>query len=365
MKRETLLENGMRRRALSSSYRMAARWAVIAAVLSPQATLAKPLAREILAETPFNQGQIQSVLDGKLVTSDVVEVSKRELGGAVACLVPPGRKGSLEFARNNRVTMPDEYKDTAGSIDPEDIEGSLAALNLGGSEREARRYLEIEPGFDINLSKEEIAAFRALAPAKGEELAAVEAKLREVFAQRIRSYRARGLDGIAPFARGDEKAKGGSPAGDLRRATDAAGAFRKLMPEYYEALLAYPTKANAPNGREFLFWSRIQVLGRPVFMLHQRLTAAAEHAEIIVERQFYASHFLNVGQALIGLLPVQEGTLAFYVNRTWVDKWHGFGTGAKRAIGKKIVRDVIKDMADHFDLCKGLPRVEPPGEEVR
>jgi hypothetical protein len=364
MNRETPLENENRRRTLSSSYRMAARWALIAVVLLPQAALAKPLVREILAETPFNREQIQGVLDGKLVTSDVVEVSERELGGAVACLVPTGRKGSLEFARNNRVTMPDEYKDIAGPIDPEDIEGSLAALNLGGSEREARRYLEIEPGFDINLSKEEIAAFRALAPTKGEELAAVEAKLREVFAQRIRSYRARGLDGIAPFARGDVKAKGGSPAGDLRGATDAAGAFHKLMPEYYEALLAYP-KGNVPNGREFLFWSRIQVLGRPVFMLHQRLTAATEHAEIVLERQFYASHFLNVGQVLIGLLPVQEGTLAFYVNRTWVDKWHGFGTGTKRAVGKKIVRDVIMDLADHFDLCKGLPRVDPPGEEVR
>jgi hypothetical protein len=343
---------------------MVAWWALIAVLLSPQAALAKPLAREILAETPLSQRQIQSVLDGKLVTSDVVEASKRELGGAVACLVPPGRQGSLEFARNNRVTMPDEYKDTAGPIDPKDIEGSLAALNLGGNESEARRYLKVEPGFDINLSKEEIADFRALAPAKGEELTAVEAKLREVFAQRIRSYRARGLDGIAPFARGDEKAKGGSPAGDLRGATAAAGVFRKLMPKYYEALLAYP-KGDVPNGREFLFWSRIQVLGRPVFMLHQRLTAAAEHSEIVIERQFYASHFLNVGQVLFALLPVQEGTLAFYVNRTWVDRWHGFGTGAKRAIGKKIVRDIIKDLADHFDLCEGLPRVDPPEEEVR
>jgi hypothetical protein len=343
---------------------MAARWALIIVVLLPQAVLAKPLAREILAETPLNNEQIQSVLDGKFVASDVVEISERELAGAVACLVPPGRKGSLEFAHNNRVIMPDKYKDTAGPIDPKDIEGSLAALNLGGNEREARRYLKVEPGFDINLSDEEIAAFRALAPAEGEELAAVEAKLREVFARRIRSYRARGLDGIEPFARGDEEAKGGSPAGDLRRATDAAGAFRKMMPEYYEALFNYP-KGNVPNGREFLFWSRIQVLGRPVFMLHQRLTVAAEHSEIVVERQFYASHFLNIGQTLIGLLPVQEGTLAFYVNRTWVDRWHGFGTGAKRAIGEKIVRGTVKDLVDHFDLCKGLPRVDPSEEEVR
>ncbi len=145
MKRETLLENEYRRRALSSSYRMAARWALIAVVLFPQAALAKPLAREILAETPFNQAQIQGVLAGKLVTSNVVEVSERELSAAVACLVPPGRKGSLEFARNNRVTMPDEYKDTAGPIDPEDIEGSIAALNLGGTSARPAAILRSSP----------------------------------------------------------------------------------------------------------------------------------------------------------------------------------------------------------------------------
>lgn len=343
--------------------RTAARWALIVVVLIPQAALAKPLAREILAETPLNQEQIQAVLDGKLVTSDVVEMSKRELAAAVACLIPLGRDGSLEFAQNSRVSMPDKYKDTSGPIDLKDIEGSLAALNLGGNKDEARRYLEAEPGFDINLSNEEIAAFRALAPAKGEELAVVEAKLRELLAQRIRSYRAQGLEGIAPFARGDEEAKGASPASDLRRAADADGTFRKLMPEYYEALLNYP-KSNVPNGREFFFWSRIQILGRPVFMLHQRLTGATEHSEIVLERQIYASHFLNIGQVLIALLPVQEGTLAFYVNRTWVDRWHGFGVNTKHAIGEKIVRGVIEGLAEDSKLCKGLPQMNSSGEEV-
>ncbi|MCH7869552.1 MAG: hypothetical protein IH881_17800 [Myxococcales bacterium] len=344
--------------------RTAARWALIVVVLFPQAALAKPLAREVLAETPLNHEQIQAVLDGKLVTSDVIEISKRELGAAAACLIPLGRDSSLEFARNSRVTMPDKYKDTSGPIDPRDIEGSLAALNLGGNVREARRYLEAEPGFDINLSNEEIAAFRALAPAKGEELAIVEAKLREVFAQRIRSYRARGLDGVAPFARGNREAKGESPASDLRRATDAAGAFRKFMPKYYQALLNYP-KGDVPNGREFLFWSRTQILGRPVLMLHQRLSAVSEHSEIVVERQFYASHFLNIGQVVIGLLPVQEGTLAFYVNRSWVNRWHGFGIGTKRAIGAKIARRVTEDLAKDANLCEGIPRMNPSGEEVR
>jgi len=358
MGRQTVSRFGRVCRTVRSPYTIGALFFLISVFFLASTAAATPSAREILAQTPLNEKEVKAVLDGNLVTTGVVEASKREIGGAVACLVPSGHRGSLEFARNNRVTMPEEYKDASGPIDPDNIEGSLAALDLGGNEKEAKRYLEIEPGFDLNLSEEEIAAFRALKPPKGGELKAVEAKLREIYAKRIRSYRKRGLDGIAPFARGDEDAKGASPAGDLRRATEAAGAFRKLMPQYYSALLAYPEE-KVPGSLEFLYWSRIQVLGRPVFMLHQRLAVVSGQTELVVDRQFYASHFLNVGQVVIGLIPVQEGTLAFYANRTWVDKWHGFGTGAKRGIGHKIISGVLKDLAEDLDFCEGLPHVAP------
>jgi hypothetical protein len=52
-----------------------------ALLLLPATGMAKPSAREILAQTTFTSQNIQSVLDGKLVTSEVVEVSERELGG--------------------------------------------------------------------------------------------------------------------------------------------------------------------------------------------------------------------------------------------------------------------------------------------
>jgi hypothetical protein len=327
-------------------------------LLLPGTTAAKPPLREILAHTPLTKAQIDQVLEGKLITSDVVEVSDRELGGAVACLLPAGQRGSLAFAQHDRVIMPDDYKDTSGPIDPNDIERSLAALNLGGNEKEARRYLDLEPGFDMNLSAEEIATFRALEPPTGGEIAAVEAKLREIYARRIRAYREHGLDGIAPFARGDEDAEGGSPARDLRQATEASVGFRDLMPEYYSALLTYPDN-QPPGAREFLLWSRIQVLGRPVFLLHQRLAAASEDSEVVVERQIYASHFLNVSQTVIGLVPVSEGTLAVYANRTWVDKWHGWGTSAKRKVGKKLLKGILTTMAEQFRLCEGIPHSGP------
>ena len=112
-----------------------------------------------------------------------------------------GQPTSLGMFRNDDAVMPDGYKDADGPID---LEGSLAALALGGNaQKEARRYLDAEPGWELSLSTEEIATLRALEPPAGGEVAAVEGALRSIFADRVRSYSERGLVGIAPFDRGD------------------------------------------------------------------------------------------------------------------------------------------------------------------
>ena len=56
------------------------------------------------------------------------------------------------------------------------------------------------------------------------------------------------------------------------------------------------------------------------------------------------------------MVPVQEGTLVFYVNHTFVDRWTGpsFATGAKRAVGLRIIDNVLKEMANAYGLCEGV-----------
>jgi hypothetical protein len=44
-----------------------------------------------------------------------------------------------------------------------------------------------------------------------------------------------------------------------------------------------------------------------------------------------------VEQAMAGFLPVSEGTLVWYVNRTSTDQVTGFGGGAKRSMGAKLM----------------------------
>ena len=125
---------------------------------------------EILSGTIFGEDEITRVLEGEKVTTPVREVSPREIGVGLACLVPSGRRASLAMLRNDTPIIPEKYRDGYGPLDLERLEESLAALDLGkGAKGEAQRFLSSEPSYEINLSEAEIDAFTALRPGKGVE----------------------------------------------------------------------------------------------------------------------------------------------------------------------------------------------------
>jgi hypothetical protein len=65
----------------------------------------------------------------------------------------------------------------------------------------------------------------------------------------------------------------------------------------------------------------------------------------------------TIVEQFIALIQVQEGTLAFYVNHSFVDRWSGpgFTTGAKRSVGLNIKEGILSDMAEKYGLCEGIP----------
>jgi hypothetical protein len=312
---------------------------------------AKPTLAELLDGTILEK-KVGDILKGEKVTVAALETTRREMAAGIACLIPPGRTASLELFQNSDAIMPEEYRDTSGPIDPANPEAGLAALEFGKDGRkEIRRYLRAEPGWEISLSSEEIAGFRALEPEAGEELAAVEAELRRMLAERVRSYHLRGLAGIADFDRGKDGIS--SVSQDLRDSTVASKGMQKRMPTAYRALMAYPMLIEGVKGRSFYFWTRARALGRTLFMLNQRLTADVDGGSIVVERQFYATEFFASGQTLAAIMPVQEGTLFFYVNHSFVDRWRGIGTGTKRQIGRTMINKIMRQVADEYGLCEG------------
>ena len=62
----------------------------------------------------------RDILAGKKVTVEALQSSRREMSAALACLIPPGRKGSLAHLHNAEAIMPDQYADASGPIDVDD-----------------------------------------------------------------------------------------------------------------------------------------------------------------------------------------------------------------------------------------------------
>jgi hypothetical protein len=55
-------------------------------------------------------------------------------------------------------------------------------------------------------------------------------------------------------------------------------------------------------------------------------------------------------QAVGGFLPLQNGTIVFYTNRTSTDQVAGFAAAAKRAIGDHMM---ASDLAQTFQRLRG------------
>ena len=215
---------------------------------------------------------------------------------------------------------------------------SFAKLTLEpGAQARAQAYLNAEPGSDLNLSSEEIAAFDKLG--SNAEAAAVEQALRSALLARLQAYQAKGLAGAAPYARGDGKTR--SPADDLRSATRASKRLQKLAPNAHDLFLNYPA-SKPPGTREAYRWEHYQAHGAPTIALMHSMYVPEGDAWAIVQRQFYVSGGYNCEQAVAGFLPMQKGTLVFYTNRTSTDQVEGFGGGAKRSIGSKLLASELE-----------------------
>jgi hypothetical protein len=67
-------------------------------------------------------------------------------------------------------------------------------------------------------------------------------------------------------------------------------------------------------------------------------------AWLIAHRQYYVTASYNVVQILAGFLPVKDGTLVVYVNRTSTNQVTGFGGSTKRTLGTKVMTSQIKGL---------------------
>lgn len=295
-----------------------------------------PQAETLLADLGLSASEIAEVKAGHIVTRSVPAAHERDLATSFAFFAPMSPADLVKQLRAGLLTNVDTNTLSHGTMSGAGSLADFSALALKpDGEKRARRYTSADA--DLNLSADEQAAFGKLGATA--PVADVEAQLRAQLLARYQAYHAKGLAGIAPYAR-----KGGAAraAGDdLRVALGSVKTLKKYAPSAYAAMAGYPSAQ--PAGSEDRFtWVQLMAHGAPTIVLTQGLMIPDGDGFLAMQRQFYVSEGFNAEQAIAGILPAQGGSIVIYANHTSTDQVAGFGGSAKRSIGSKLMSSELQ-----------------------
>ncbi len=349
------------RQRQSFAFSTAAPWTALALVATLFATLYAtlyatesraelPTAAALLSELGVGSAEIEKAKSGEFIHLASESSNERELTAGFAFLVKGVTPTELvKQLREGELDRVDPNTLAVQIMTGEPSLNDFAKLALKpDAAAQAKSFLSAKAGGDVNLSAAEIASFQKLGAAATP--AQVEATLRTLLFERLQAYRKSGLAGIAPYARGGGATR--SPADDLRSATGAHKILKKSAPTAYQLLLDYP-KGKLAGSEEVYRWSQISAHGAPAFVLTHNLYIPDGDAWLGVQRQFYVSTGYNCEQAVVAFLPVTGGTAVFYGNRTSTDQITGFGGGAKRSIGSKLLASQLEDLFEKVRKSAG------------
>jgi hypothetical protein len=319
---------------------------------------ALPTADEIMKELHLSDSDRASIRQGKIVDWTASEGSDRELALGMVFLVKAKPEDLFELYREALVLKEVSVITAHGNLTAEGSMAEVAGVKLQpNGAKEAKRYLNVEPGDELNLDEKEMAAFQALkagGDADAVPVEKVEGLIRQVLLARYQAYRSKGLQGIAPYERGQGRQR---LAGDeLLLSTKELTGVAKHLPVFHKFLLNYPqglAKDEAKNLEEFFYWLNIDVFGRPMFVLVHRMLYHVGDAALAVERHYYTSHDYNSMLQGIAALPTQDGTFLFYIGRVSTDQVGGFGSSLKHPASRAITAPYIKDMFQQIQTKAG------------
>jgi len=305
--------------------------------VAPASAAPVPDADTLLSEAGLSADQIAQVHAGQIVRSDLDSASERELTSAMAFLVKATPQQLVADSKQDLLDQSMADTTGYGTVKLPGTAADFGKLTL--KSEQAQAYLKASPSGDLNLSAEEIAAFRKLG--SGAPASAVEQEVRTQLLARLQAYHTRGLAGIAPYARSSGGPRSAGEA--LRIATTASKLLKKYAPQAYQFLLSYP-EGKPPGTEETFRWEQIDAHGEPTIVLTQVLLIPDGDAWVAVQRQYYVSTGYNAEQAVAALIPTKDGTVMAYANRTSTDQVTGFGGGAKRSIGSRLLSSQLEAM---------------------
>ncbi|MBW2425880.1 MAG: hypothetical protein JRG86_16655 [Deltaproteobacteria bacterium] len=300
-------------------------------VVGAPARAESPSPAEVAQRLGLSQDAIERVRKGEVVVQEIEASSDKDLTMALVAAFAAPLSRVEEFVSTEQMAELSTVTISRGDIDTKTF--SLAAMELPD---DVLSQLVKDPGGTFFMSKDEAA--RVKQAAKQGKAQALDA-YREVLSARAKAYWEGGLAAIEPYA-----GKGRSPKVDLGHANEAA---RKLLstPAVLAALDAIPAKADGSAVHK-LEWAVQKGRDQAAPILSHRILYTADDAVVVVDRRFYSGYDYDALQIVAGGLPASEGrTAVVYTTHTYTAQVAGFGGGAKRSIGRKLMsKELIAEL---------------------
>jgi len=317
-------------------------------LLSTQPAHAVFTLEQVLNEPYFSASDIEAVRKGGFGVARIKEVSDREIAVVIACLVKGGSEDALAPFLGDLLPVDEKHLQGQGLINEESADKSFSRISLGSREGdEIQHYLDVKPGYGLNLSTDEIAALQALRSAPDPRQ--VEVLVEDMLHKRYLAYRKDGLAGAKPYAR--ENGEDVSPGEELRKTEENMQGLHELYPGFHNAWLSYPRNLPEDIVRDDYFWVKLNIDERPTFVLSHRLASRNEDMHLVGIRDYYISHFFDVSQRVAVVTRLDNGKdILIYVERAWVDYWSGFASLSKK-IGRKVLKQQMEHLLEDHGIC--------------
>lgn len=316
-----------------------------------------PTTDQILTGLGFSDTDKKAINSGEIIAIDLPAVLENQLNGAVAMRVTVSLDRAAAFYDGGQRLTVDPTVKEFGILDSSVDENDWENVRLGADEEgEAKKILAGRPASVLNLSPEEAATLKKdLTPITADQpgaKGAVNTVYRRILAERYRSYRDNGLNGVAPYVRGVNGRA--SPAAEIRADLTAASfSILERFPAFGRAVLDFPE--NQPPGvTSTFFWIRTTVEGRPHDALTHEMKTRGPDFLLVYSRDYFSAHTYNTLQSTFLWLPDDKGLLAVHVNAGTTDEITGFFSGIARQVGKDRMKSGL--IANFTEVRKQLTR---------
>ena len=328
---------------LRSLYHRLAPIAALGAALATNASAAPPLS-EALAGLPLSDAQKASLAPrgGEIVTAEPKATNERELSFAVGFVVVKTTRedrgdevmhGAV-LAKNPDVVAHGDL--TSGT--PGEFSGCTSRVPT----RRRNGWRRSRAGSSTFRARRSRASPRYPGRGGAALQGAVESQLYQALSARVKAYRGAGTRGDRTLrARKSRREAGRGPA----RREPRVGTDPHARPGFQKLLEGYPS-GKGTGFVERYRWIVSKAGDEPTVLLDHLFAQPDGDSWGLAHRQYFVSTQYNAEQDAVLLQPVAEGTLVLLMSRTSTDQVAGFGGGAKRAIGSKMMGKALVEMAE-------------------